>query len=58
LEALFEPDWQRIDAPRDSRWEKIDGRWVLRGREDVRKAEREAYAERRRKNWMKLLREK
>lgn len=51
LEAKFEPDWARIDEPPRSRWEKVGGRQVLRGGELARQRARQAYAERRERNW-------
>jgi DNA-binding CsgD family transcriptional regulator len=54
LEAMFEPDWARIDTPPESRWEKAGNRWVLRGGD--REKARTAYAERRERYWKKFLR--
>jgi DNA-binding CsgD family transcriptional regulator len=45
LEAMFEPDWARLDDPPQSRWEKVGGRQVLRGGEMSRRRARQAYAE-------------
>jgi DNA-binding CsgD family transcriptional regulator len=55
LELLFEPDWARIDMPPESRYEKVNGRMVLRGNSEGRTAARAAYAERRARNWKRLL---